>query len=148
MLDVRVAIAQARLLRPIVSHLVEVLDCHGVRQVAGRGYGSFLLVGGILAADDRLRGGLVRETRKGHGTRRLVEGSLEPARPLLIVDDVLSSGRSAAALATRLRADGYDPRGVLAIFGYGWRGGAPTLRTLGLTVETMATIHPPVSGAA
>lgn len=145
LLDTRVPLAQARLLRPIAARLVEVLVRRRVRQVVGRGYGSFLLVGGMLGADDRLRAGLVREARKDHGARRLIEGSLRREEPLIVVDDVISTGRSAAALVALLRAEGYDPQGVLALFRYGWRGGAATLGSLGIPVETLATIHPPLN---
>lgn len=140
-LDSRVALARSDLLRPVASAMADILDHHGVRQIAGQGYGSFLLIGAILMADDRLRAGLVRETRKDHGTHRLVEGSLEASQPTFIIDDVLSGGRSAGALTRTLRAEGHHVHGALFVFRYGDRTGTARLQHLDLTIQALATLH-------
>lgn len=140
-LDTRVALSQSELLRPISSVMSDVLVDRGLEQIVGYGYGSFLLVGGILASASGLAGGLLRETQKTYGFRQIVEGSLDPAKPLIVVDDVLASGRSAIRAAEALQAAGYKPRGVFVVFEYGWKLGAERLREAGLGYLRLATLE-------
>jgi len=53
------------------------------------------LVGAILSwtFTDK-RGFIVRKTRKGHGTNRLIEGDLRPNDRVVILEDVTSTGNS------------------------------------------------------
>jgi hypothetical protein len=82
--DTRVPLARAQALRPVAEAMARRLDRIEARQIAGRGFGAYLLIGATLTADDRLRGALVRDAPKPHGTRRQIEGDLDPAQPVFI----------------------------------------------------------------
>jgi orotate phosphoribosyltransferase len=145
--DLRVPLADGRLLAPVSAEMAAVLAGHAIDQVAGAGYGAFLLVGGILAADVGMKGGLIRESRKPHGLRKRVEGALHPDRPVFLVDDILSSGQTALRAALSLREEGFRPVGVLTVLQYGWKEGAGRLRQAGLCAESLATLQrPPFHG--
>jgi orotate phosphoribosyltransferase len=133
-LDTRVALSRGERLRPVGEAMARRLERCEARQIAGRGYGSFLLIGATLAADERLRGALVRDAPKDRGTRRQIEGDLDPSEPVFVVDDVLSSGNSAATLTHTLREHGLRVRGGVFVFAYQGRPGPARLGALGFEV--------------
>jgi orotate phosphoribosyltransferase len=140
-IDMRVPLSAGFFLGPLVAEMRDILSDQLFSQVAGLGFGSFLIVGGILAASEGFSGGLIRESRKEYGFRKLIEGQLDAKRPIVIVDDVLSSGRSAARAAAVLRKEGFDPVGVLTVLRYGWKEGDQRLRDAGLTSDSLATLY-------
>lgn len=140
-LDTRVAFSRGRLLRLITPSMAKILERHHVSQIVGRGYGSFLLIGGILSVDDQLTGGLLRHSRKTYGFQHLVEGGLDRNLPLFIVDDILASGNSSLQAINLLRQEEYHPIGVLVVFHFGWKAGAEILQSLGIIQESLATLY-------
>ena len=61
--DLRAPLAEGRLLRLVATEMAAVLSDRSIDQIAGAGYGAFLLVGGILTAGVGVKGGLIRESR-------------------------------------------------------------------------------------
>ena len=140
--DMRLPLSKGGLLGPVVMELISVLERHKICQIAGAGFGAFFLIGGILAEADYICGGLIRPSRKHYGFRRYIEGDLDRARPIFIIDDVLSSGSTALNAASTLRNEGFQAAGVLTLLRLGWRGGDHKLRQAGLDTECLATLFP------
>jgi orotate phosphoribosyltransferase len=124
----------------VASAIVSKLGDLGINQVAGRGYGAYLLVGALVALGSDLRGGLIREARKDHGFMELVEGDLDRTRPLCIVDDLLSGGSSTVQAASLLRQEGYQPTHLMVVFKFGWNAGAAKVRRFGIEPMWLATL--------
>ncbi len=55
----------------------------------------------------------VRKRPKEHGTRKMIEGRI--SSPVVVVDDVITSGKSAITAIDAVRAAGYDCRCLLSI---------------------------------
>ncbi len=62
-----------------------------------------------------LHGFLVRKAEKTHGTGRLIEGFLSPGAPVVIVDDVCTTGGSTISAIEAARASGMIVAGVLCL---------------------------------
>ncbi len=75
----------------------------------------------------------VRKAAKEHGSRRGCEGDdhLPPRAPVVVLEDVLTTGGSALRAVARLRERGLRPVGVVALVDRG-EGGAEALRAEGL----------------
>ncbi|MFO7155324.1 MAG: orotate phosphoribosyltransferase [Pseudomonadota bacterium] len=59
---------------------------------------------------------IVRKEAKGHGTRRFIEGpALPPGLPVVIVEDVVTTGGSGLFAAEKAREAGLDVRGIFAL---------------------------------
>jgi orotate phosphoribosyltransferase len=140
--DMRLPLSKGSLLGPVVMELISVLERHNICQIAGAGFGAFFLIGGILAEADYICGGLIRPSRKDYGFRRYIEGDLDRARPIFIIDDVLSSGSTALNAAAMLHKEGFQPAGVLTVLRLGWQGGDYRLRQAGLDSKCLATLFP------
>ncbi len=62
----------------------------------------------------------VRSKPKGHGKENLIEGDISPGQKVILIEDVISTGRSALQAAQALRTAGMQVEGVLAILTYGF----------------------------
>lgn len=146
LLDTRMPMLEGEIFDEIGDVLAERLRAREIYQVAGFGYGSFPIVCSVLGADGKddhpgFRGGFIRERRKAYGRRRLVEGPLDRSAPVVLVDDILNSGRSAARAIALLRSDGFDVPGVMTLFNFTWSGGKSRLESEGLWVESLLELN-------
>lgn len=80
----------------------------------------------------------VRKEAKTHGTGRLVEGPVAAGALVVIIEDVVTTGQSAARAAEAVKQIGAVPLGVLALVDRE-EGGREHLEGLGLRVHTLAT---------
>ena len=63
----------------------------------------------------------VRASAKGHGRQNLVEGKVESGQSVVVIEDLISSGKSSLAAVDALREVGCDVKGMGAIFTYGFQ---------------------------
>lgn len=62
----------------------------------------------------------VRAKPKDHGTGNLIEGEVLTGKRVVVVEDLISTGKSSLQAVEALRAAGYDVAGLAAIFSYGF----------------------------
>ncbi len=62
----------------------------------------------------------VRSASKGHGTKKLVEGNMPAGSKVLLIEDLLSTGKSSVAALKALRSEGAEVSACMAIFNYGF----------------------------
>ena len=69
-----------------------------------------------LAFDDDLRAFFVRKERKAHGLQRWIEGpELRAGERCLVVEDVVTTGGSTLIAIERMREEGLEVAGVVAV---------------------------------
>lgn len=131
------AVAIARLLLP---HLPA-----DTLAVAGLTLGADPLVTAVsvVAAyhDRELTALIVRKEPKGHGTQAYVEGpTLPPKSPVVVLEDVVTTGQSALKAVDRLRAVGYEVNQVMAIVDR-QQGGAKCYQQAGIGFKALFSIQ-------
>ncbi len=141
LLDCRIGLARGDFLREIAGALEGLAGESGIRQFAGLGFGSYLLLGGLLTRRPDFRAGLLREVPKPHGRRLRVEGTLDTREPVAIVDDVLNSGRTAVTALRLLQAEGYEVPLHLALFHFTWGRGAERLAAMQVKAHALAVVR-------
>lgn len=143
LLDTRVPMLDGELFSEVGEVLASRLRKRKARQVVGYGFGAYPLVCSVLAAgqDDEFCGGLVREQRKEHGRRRLVEGPINPDQSVVMVDDIINSGRSASEALSLLRRAGFTVNGLLTVFNFTWSSGQDRIETEGLWVDSLLDLN-------
>ena len=62
----------------------------------------------------------VRAKPKDHGTGNLIEGDVLTGKRVVVVEDLISTGKSSLQAVEALRDAGYDVAGLAAIFTYGF----------------------------
>ena len=76
---------------------------------------------GVLVAQDL---GLpfiyVRSKPKDHGTGSMIEGEVMPGKRIVVIEDLISTGKSSLQAVEALRNADYDVAGLAAIFSYGF----------------------------
>lgn len=90
------------------------------------------------SADSRhpLRAFSVRKEAKSHGTGKLVEGPVSSGDPVVIIEDTMTTGQSAAKAIDAVRQLGAVPTGVLVLVDRE-EGGREHIESLGLHVRSL-----------
>jgi orotate phosphoribosyltransferase len=83
-----------------------------------------------------MRAFTVRKEPKSHGTGKLVEGPVGPGDTVVVIEDTVTTGGSAAKAVDAIKAMGAIPIGVLALVDRE-EGGREHLESLGLRVCSM-----------
>lgn len=113
--QIRTEIKQA-LATEIKKHYPEVEAIIGVA-TAG-------IAPGALVADElNLPFGYVRSEAKKHGMGKQVEGDITPGTKVVVIEDLVSTGKSSLQAIDSLRAFGVEVLGLACIFTYGLETG-------------------------
>lgn len=76
--------------------------------------------GALVAHDMGLPFIYVRSDSKGHGLKNMVEGDLSVGRSVVVVEDLVSTGKSSLNAVQALRDAGCEVKGMVSIFTYGF----------------------------
>lgn len=83
---------------------------------------------------------IIRKEPKGHGTKAYLEGpTLEPGAKVVVLEDVVTTGRSAMLAVERLQAAGYDVEQIMALVDR-QQGGAELYQSKGLKFQSLFSI--------
>ena len=61
----------------------------------------------------------IRSSAKDHGRQNLVEGKIDSGQSVVVIEDLISSGKSSLAAVDALKSTGCIVKGMAAIFTYG-----------------------------
>lgn len=84
-----------------------------------------------------MRAFIVRKEPKGHGTDNWIEGGLEPASRVAVVEDVVTSGRSICLAIDRVKAAGHIVSAVLSLVDREEGGAKAVEAASGLQLESL-----------
>jgi orotate phosphoribosyltransferase len=76
--------------------------------------------GALVAHDMGLPFVYVRSSAKEHGMKNQVEGDVSTGRNVVLVEDLVSTGKSSLDAAAALREEGLEVKGMVSIFTYGF----------------------------
>ena|SRR5438132_11501704 len=129
-----------------------VIGALGLERLAARGWQPQLIGGLTLGADPvayaiaaaaHARGTpldafTVRKQPKDHGTEKRIEGRFAPGASVVVVEDVITTGRSAQEATRVVAAEGGRVLGILAVVDRD-EGGRATLERAGYPVDALIT---------
>jgi orotate phosphoribosyltransferase len=87
-----------------------------------------------------LRGCMIRKEPKGHGTKKYIEGPVQPGDRIIVLEDVVTTGGSSLLAMERLEEAGIVVDGVIAVIDR-MEGGAETFRQKGCRFQSLLTIR-------
>jgi orotate phosphoribosyltransferase len=84
---------------------------------------------------------IVRKEAKGHGTQAYIEGpTLSPGSPVIVLEDVVTTGQSALKAVDRLQQAGYTVNQIIALVDR-QQGGAELYQQQGLQFQSVFSIQ-------
>ncbi len=93
---------------------------------------------GAMAADQlKLPYAYVRPKPKEHGLGNQIEGSIEPGQKVLVIEDLISTGKSSLQVVDVLRTAGAEVVGMVSIFTYGFSVAADAFTVSKLSYQSL-----------
>lgn len=94
---------------------------------------------GVMAADLlKLPFIYVRSKPKEHGMGNQIEGHMEPGKKVVVVEDLVSTGKSSLQAVDAIRAAGGEVIGMCALFTYGFNAAAEAFEKAGVPLYTIS----------
>lgn len=143
-LDGKQITLNARGLRQVSEGLLDLLADTDYSAFGGMSIGADPIVGGVLtAAAERgtdINGFMVRKEAKGHGTKKYVEGPVQPGDRVVVVDDVVTTGGSSLLAIDRMQDFGCEVVLVVAVIDR-LQGGAENFQARNLPYKSLLTVE-------
>jgi orotate phosphoribosyltransferase len=80
----------------------------------------------------------VRPEAKGHGRQNQIEGFIESGQSVVVVEDLISTGKSSLNAVKALREADIKVKGMVAIFNYGFEVANENFKKDGITLNTLS----------
>ena len=104
---------------------------------------------GVLVAEEmELPFVYVREKSKAHGRQNQVEGEVRPGQKVVIIEDLISTGKSSLAAFEALKEAGCEILGMTAIFSYQFEEAKNNFQNAACTLVTLSDYTELISQAA
>ena len=128
----------------IASQILEMLHDNMPDAVGGMAIGADPITGSVIhAAGEKgihLNGFIVRKEAKSHGMGRQVEGPVDSNQTAVILEDVVTSGRSSLQAVKHTEDFGLKVQGVIAIVDR-LEGAEEAFKNAGIDFRTILTIR-------
>ncbi len=116
-------------------------DAHVLAGVATAG-----IAWGAMAADQlKLPYIYVRPKPKEHGLGNQIEGALEKGQKVLVIEDLISTGKSSLQVCEVLKAAGADVIGMVSIFTYGFEIADNAFKEAGIPYQSLTNYQTLIS---
>jgi orotate phosphoribosyltransferase len=134
-------------LHPEGMHLIgniifELIKENGIKGIGGLTLGADPIAGAVAYTsylkNNPIEAFVVRKSAKSHGTMQWVEGNIGAGDRVVIVDDVITTGKSTIEAVNKAREAELDIVKVIALVDR-QEGGKENIEAVGLTVETVIT---------
>ncbi|MDP2686611.1 MAG: orotate phosphoribosyltransferase [Aequorivita sp.] len=80
----------------------------------------------------------VRPEAKGHGRQNKIEGHLEKNTSVIVVEDLISTGKSSLLAVEALKEANANVKGMVAIFSYGFKTAEENFKNANVTLNTLS----------
>ncbi len=119
--DNRVTLSYPSIRKYITNCLCTVIkeqypEVQGVVGVATAG----IPQGALIADELNIPFAYIRSEAKKHGLKNAIEGHLEAGCKVVVVEDLISTGKSSLKAVEDLRENGFEVIGLVSIFNYGF----------------------------
>ncbi|PSO48519.1 MAG: bifunctional orotidine-5'-phosphate decarboxylase/orotate phosphoribosyltransferase [Cyanobacteria bacterium SW_9_44_58] len=137
-IDLRKIISQPQIFQQVLNAYVAILETLQFDRIAGIPYGALPTATGLSL---RLHRPMIypRKEVKAHGTRRVIEGNFEPGETVVVIDDILISGKSAIEGAEKLESQGLKVEDIVVFIDHE-KGVKNNLQSQGYRAHSVLTI--------
>lgn len=137
-IDLRKIISNPQIFHQILNAYADILKTLSFDRIAGIPYGSLPTATGLAL---RLNYPMIfpRKEVKAHGTRRVIEGNFSPGETVVVVDDILISGKSVMEGAQKLQSAGLKVNDIVVFMDH-QQGVKDKLQANGYRAHSVLTI--------
>jgi len=137
-IDLRKIISQPQIFQQVVNAYAQILSGLQFDRIAGIPYGALPTATGLSL---RLNYPMIypRKEVKAHGTRRVIEGNFEPGETVVVIDDILISGKSAIEGAEKLESQNLNVEDIVVFIDHE-KGVKDYLKSQGYRAHSVLTI--------
>ena len=137
-IDLRKIISNPQLFNQVLNAYGEILRELRFDRLAGIPYGSLPTATGLSLL---LNCPMIfpRKEVKAHGTRKLIEGNFDVGETVVVVDDILISGKSVMEGAEKLKSEGLKVKDIVVLIDHE-QGVRARLRTKGYEAHAVFTL--------
>jgi len=97
---------------------------------------------GAMAADQlKLPYVYVRPKPKEHGLGNQIEGNLEKGQKVVVIEDLISTGKSSLQVCNVLKVAGVEIIGLISIFTYGFDAADKAFKTAGIPYQSLTNYN-------
>jgi orotate phosphoribosyltransferase len=100
-----------------------------------------IAIGALVAQEMGIPYAYVRSEAKKHGLGNQVEGVVEPNQKVVVIEDLISTGKSSLSAVTALREAGLDVMGMVAIFTYDFDIAKEAFKDANVELQTLTDYH-------
>ena len=100
-----------------------------------------IAIGALVAQEMGIPYAYVRSEAKKHGLGNQVEGVVEPNQKIVVIEDLISTGKSSLSAVSALREAGLDVMGMVAIFTYDFQIAKQAFEDAEVALHTLTDYH-------
>ena len=100
-----------------------------------------IAIGIMIAERLNLQYAYVRPEPKGHGLKNQIEGNINKNSNVLVIEDLISTGKSSLNAINALKSDGYNVVGMLSIFSYNFEFANKKFVSEKITINSLADFN-------
>ena len=97
-----------------------------------------IAIGIMIAERLNLPYAYVRPEPKGHGLKNQIEGNIDKNSNVLVIEDLISTGKSSLTAINALKSNGYNVIGMLSIFSYNFEFANKKFVSEKITINSLA----------
>lgn len=136
--DNRKTLSYPKIRTYIRQELVKLIHEHfgTIDLIAGVATGA-IAQGALVAQDLGVPFVYVRSSKKEHGLSNQIEGVVESGQSVVVVEDLVSTGKSSLGAVTALKEAGCNVKGMVAIFTYGLKDASDSFTKAQVPLHTL-----------
>ncbi|HNQ13250.1 MAG TPA: orotate phosphoribosyltransferase [Bacteroidia bacterium] len=137
--DNRIALSHPRIRTFIRQELVKCIDEYFGKPDVIAGVATGAIAQGVLVAEALgLPFVYVRPKAKDHGMQNLIEGDLSPNASVVVIEDLISTGKSSLNAIQALKDHNAIVKGMVSIFTYGFPEAEDSFKSAGVPVYSLS----------
>jgi orotate phosphoribosyltransferase len=137
--DHRVLLSQPKACQDITAAFVKIAEELKPHVIAGTATAGIPWAS-FLAYELKLPLVYVRSSAKEHGRQNMIEGKLSPKAKVLLMEDLISTGKSSIAAANELMKADANVLSILSIFNYNFPKTETQFKNLGFKTHSLMTL--------
>ena len=137
--DNRLVLSYPKIREFIASSMSQIIKKKYGNDISIVGVATGAIAIGIMIAERlNLPYAYVRPEPKGHGLKNQIEGNIDKNSNVLVIEDLISTGKSSLTAINALKSNGYNVVGMLSIFSYNFEFANKKFVSEKITINSLA----------